>query len=88
MVFRCKPLQLAARARLQLDVANTHQVVEHEYPKARLQDRERLEPILQGSIAFVRRVDEAAACMFALQHEVLAAQGIAIQGVSRQAYRS
>jgi len=37
-------------------------------------------PILQGAIAFVRRVDEAAACMFALQHEVLAAQGIPVQG--------
>src|SRR5258706_1331451 len=80
--------QLAARELLQLDVANTHLVVEHEYPKARLQDRERLKPILQGSIAFVRRVDEAAACMFALQHEVLAAQGIPIQGAGRQAYRS
>jgi sugar phosphate isomerase/epimerase len=80
--------QLAARELLQLDVANTHLVVEHEYPKARLQDRERLKPILQGSIAFVRRVDEAAASMFALQHEVLAAQGIPIQGVGRQAYRS
>jgi sugar phosphate isomerase/epimerase len=80
--------QLAARELLQLDVANTHLVVEHEYPKARLQDRERLKPILQGSIAFVRKIDEAAACMFALQHEVLAAQGIAIQGVGRQAYRS
>jgi sugar phosphate isomerase/epimerase len=80
--------QLAARELLQLDVANTHLVVEHEYPKARLQDRERLKPILQGSIAFVRRVDQAAACMFALQHEVLAAQEIPIQGVGREAYRS
>ena len=62
-------------------------MVEHEYPKARLQDRERLRPILQGSIAFVRHIDEAAACMSALQHEVLAGQGIPIQGVGRQAYR-
>ena len=31
--------QLAARELLQLDVANTHLVVEHEYPKARIQDR-------------------------------------------------
>ena len=69
-------------------MANSHRVVEHEYPKARLQDRERVKPILQGSIAFVRRIDEAAACMFALQHEVLAAQGIPVQGVGRQAYRS
>ena len=80
--------QLAARELLPLDVANTHLVVEHEYPKARLQDRERLAPILQGSIAFVRNIDRAAACMYALQHEVLQAQGIPIQGVGRQAYRS
>jgi sugar phosphate isomerase/epimerase len=80
--------QLAARELLDLDVPNTHLVVEHEYPKARLQDRDRVRPILQGSIAFVRRIDEAAACMHALQHEVLAAQGIPVQGVGRQAYRS
>ena len=80
--------QLAARELLKLDVANTHLVVEHEYPKARIQDRERVRPILQGSIAFVRRIDEAAACMYALQHEVLAAQGIPIQGVGRQAYQT
>jgi sugar phosphate isomerase/epimerase len=80
--------QLAARELLKLDVANTHLVVEHEYPKARFQDRDRLKPILQGSIAFVRRIDEAAACMYALQHEVLAAQKIPVQGVGREAYRS
>jgi sugar phosphate isomerase/epimerase len=80
--------QLAARELLDLDVPNTHLVVEHEYPKARLQDRARVKPILEGSIAFVRRIDEAAACMYALQHEVLAAQGIPIQGIGRQAYRS
>jgi len=80
--------QLAARELLQLDVPNTHLVVEHEYPKARLQDRERLTPILQGSIAFVRHIDEAAACMYALQHDVLAAQDIPIQGVGREPYRS
>ena len=45
--------QLAARELLPLDVANTHLVVEHEYPKARIQDRERLKPILQGTLAFV-----------------------------------
>jgi sugar phosphate isomerase/epimerase len=80
--------QLAARELLPLDPAATYLIVEHEYPKARIQDRERLKPILQGSIAFVRRIDEAAACMHALQHEVLAAQGIPIQGVGREAYRS
>src|SRR6266853_5036768 len=78
--------QLAARELLQLDVANTHLVVEHEYPKARVQDRERLKPILQGSIAFVRRIDEAAASMYALQHEVLSAQDIPVQGTGRQPY--
>jgi sugar phosphate isomerase/epimerase len=80
--------QLAARELLKLDVANTHLVVEHEYPKARIQDKARLKPILQGSIAFVRAIDEAAACMYALQHEVLAAQDIPVQGIGRQAYRS
>jgi sugar phosphate isomerase/epimerase len=80
--------QLAARELLQLDVAHTHLVVEHEYPRARIQDRERLKPILQGSIAFVRHIDEAAACMYALQHEVLKAQGIPSQGVGREPYRS
>ena len=80
--------QLAARELLPLDVADTHLVVEHEYPPARLQDRERLKPILQGSLAFVRHIDEAAASMYALQHEVLAAQGIPVQGVGREAFRS
>ena len=56
--------------------------------RARIQDRSALKPILQGSIAFVRHIDEAAACMYALQHEVLAAQGIPVQGIGRQAYRS
>jgi hypothetical protein len=79
--------QLAARELLTLDVANTHLVVEHEYPKARIQDKAKLTPILQGSIAFVRHIDEAAGSMFAL-HEVLTAQGIPVQGVGRQAYRS
>jgi sugar phosphate isomerase/epimerase len=80
--------QLAARELLALDVANTHLIVEHEYPPARIQDKERLRPILQGSIAFTRKIDEAAACMFALQNEVLPAQGIPVQGTGRQAYRS
>ena len=80
--------QLAARELLSLDVARTPLIVEHEYPKARIQDRARLQPILEGSMAFVRKIDEAAACMFALQHDVLRAQGIPIQGIGRQPYRS
>ena len=80
--------QLAARELLKLDVASTFLVIEHEYPRARIQDREKLRPILQGSIAFTRKMDEAAACMYALHHEVLAAQGIPVQGRGRIAYWS
>ena len=80
--------QLAARELLALDVPNTPLIVEHEYPPARIQDRARLQPILAGSIAFVRHIDEAAGSMYALQHEVLAAQNIPVQGVGREAYRS
>jgi hypothetical protein len=65
----------------------THLVVEHEYPPARIQDKEKLKPILEGSIAFTRKIDEASACMFALQQEVLTSQDIPIQGVGRKAYR-
>jgi sugar phosphate isomerase/epimerase len=78
--------QLAARELLKLDVASTFLVIEHEYPRARIQDRERLRPILQGSIAFARKMDEAAGCMYALHHEVLAGQGIPVQGRGRVAY--
>ena len=67
--------QLAARELLDLDVSNTHLVVEHEYPPARIQDKDKLAPILEGSIAFTRKIDEAAASMFALQQEVLREQG-------------
>jgi hypothetical protein len=80
--------QLAARELLALDVANTHLVVEHEYPPARVQEKDLLKPILQGSIAFTRRIDEAAACMYALQQEVLPSQDIPVQGRGREAYRS
>jgi hypothetical protein len=80
--------QLAARELLQMDVANTPLVIEHEFPPARIQDRARVKPILQGSIAFVTAIDRAAAAMHALQHEVLKGQGIAIQGRGREAYRS
>jgi len=80
--------QLAAREVLGLDAARTFLVVEHEYPKARTQDRQQLAPILAGSLAFTRAIDQAAAAMYALQHEVLAGQGIPVQGVGREAYRS
>lgn len=80
--------QIAARELLALDVENTPLVVEHEFPPARIQDRARVKPILQGSIAFVRAIDQAAAAMYALQHEVMTAQGIAIQGRGREAYRT
>jgi len=78
--------QLAARELLKLDVANTALVIEHEYPRARIQDKERLAPILKGSIAFARKIDEAAACMHALHNEVLPAQDIPVQGRGRVAY--
>jgi hypothetical protein len=80
--------QLAARELLDLDVENTHLVVEHEFQPARVQDRERVAPILAGSIAFTRNIDRAAACMYALQSEVMAVQGLAPQGFGRQAFRS
>ncbi len=80
--------QLAARELLDIEPEKTHLVVEHEYTPARIQDRNRLLPVLKGSIAFTRAIDRAAACMYALQHEVLAAQGIPVQGIGRQAYRS
>jgi hypothetical protein len=80
--------QLAARELLKLDVANTYLIVEHEYPPARIQDKEKLKPILKGSIAFTRKIDEAAACMYALHQEVLPSQGIPVQGRGREAYRS
>jgi len=80
--------QLAARELLRIEPDKTFLVVEHEFPPARLQDKARLAPILAGSLAFTRAIDEAAAAMYALQHEVLRAQGIAVQGFGREAYRS
>jgi sugar phosphate isomerase/epimerase len=80
--------QLAARELLDIKVDETHLVVEHEYPPARIQDKKRLLPVLKGSIAFARAIDRAAACMYALQHEVLPSQGIPGQGIGREAYRS
>jgi sugar phosphate isomerase/epimerase len=80
--------QLAARELLPLDPANTHLVVEHEYPRARVQEKDKLKPILAGSIAFTRYIDQAAAAMYSLQQEVLKSQNIPVQGVGREAYRS
>jgi len=80
--------QLAARELLDLDPQRTYLVLEHEYPKARVQDKALLGPILAGSLAFARAIDEAAAAMYALQHEVLAHRGIPLQGFGREAYRT
>ncbi|CAN5768203.1 hypothetical protein BH24ACT5_BH24ACT5_18900 [soil metagenome] len=80
--------QLAARELLELDPAKTPLIVEHEYPAARVQERALLEHILAGSIAFTRHIDAAAAAMYSLQHEVMAAQSIPVQGIGREAYRS
>ncbi len=80
--------QLAARELLEMDFSKAPLIVEHEYGPARVQDKAALAPILEGSIEFTRRIDEAAAAMYALQNEVLPAQGIPVQGVGRQAYRS
>ncbi len=80
--------QLAARELLDIDAAQTFLVVEHEYPRARIQDKNALAPILAGSLAFVKAIDAAAAAMYALQQEVLPAQSIPAQGVGREAFRS
>lgn len=81
--------QLAARELLEFKdgIAGVDLVVEHEYPEARIQDPRRLAPILAGSIAFTRAIDQAAASMFALA-KVLEAQEIRVQGVGREPYRS
>ena len=79
--------QLALRELLEVDVANTPLIVEHEYPPAR-GDKADLKPILEGSIALTRYIDQAAAAMYALQNEVLTAQDIAVQGVGREAHRA
>jgi len=80
--------QLAARELLDLDVANTYLVVEHEYPPARIQEKEKLGPLLKGSVDFCRAIDEAAAAMYSMQYEVMPGIDISVQGVGREAYRS
>ena len=52
----------------------------------RVQDPKKLGPVLQGSCAFTKAIDEAAANMIALQ-KVIESQGIKVQGVGREAYR-
>ncbi|WP_181405197.1 sugar phosphate isomerase/epimerase [Aestuariibacter sp. GS-14] len=80
--------QLAARELLDLDIANAYLVVEHEYPAARIQDRTKLAPLLKGSVDFCRAIDEAAAAMYSIQHEMLPGLNIPVQGTGREAYRS
>lgn len=80
--------QLSARELLDIDFSTTPLIVEHEYPAARVQDKELLAPILEGSIAYMRHIDEAAAAMYSLQHDVMSSQGIPVQGAGRVAYRS
>lgn len=80
--------QLAVRELLDLDPATTPLIVEHELPSARVQDAEKLRPLLAGSVAFTRHIDRAAATMYALQHEVMPALGIAVQGRGREPFRS
>ena len=81
--------QLAARELLTYKdgVSKVPLIVEHEYPDARVQDSAKLLPILKGSVAFTRATDEAAGNMYAL-HKVLESQGIKVQGVGREAYRT
>lgn len=80
--------QLAARELLDIKVEDTYLVVEHEYPAARIQERDRLAPLLKGAVDFCRAIDEAAASMYAIQHELLPSLGIPVQGTGREAYRS
>ncbi len=80
--------QLAARELLSINPAKTVLVLEHEYPKGRFQDRARMGPLLAGSLAYVRAIDQAAAAMYSLQHDVLGSLGIPVQGFGRQAYRT
>jgi len=80
--------QLAARELLDIDPAKTYLVVEHEYPPARIQDKALLAPLLQGSVDFCRAIDEAAAAMYSMQHEIMPALDIPVQGFGREAYRS
>ena len=55
---------------------------------ARIQDKERLAADPEGLDRLRPQDRRGRGCMYALQHEVLPAQGIPVQGVGRQAYRS
>ena len=72
--------QLAARELLPLDAPTRISSSSTSTGRRASRTSEKLKPILQGSIAFVRHIDEAAGCMYALQHEVLPAQNIPVQG--------
>ena len=80
--------QLAARELLDFDPPTTPLIVEHEYGAARVQDADcsnRSSPARWRSRATsTRRPRRCTRC----RHEVMAAQGIPVQGVGRQAYRS
>ena len=82
-------ISLAARELLPLDPANTHLIVEHEYPRGAYSGSREINahPERVDRI-HAENLDEAAACMYALQREVLGAQKIPVQGIGRQAYRS
>jgi sugar phosphate isomerase/epimerase len=80
--------QLAARELLDLDIAKTALVLEHEYPPGRLQDKTKLAPLLKASLDFCRTIDHAAAAMYAMQQELLPALGAAVQGRGREPFYS
>ena len=68
--------QLAARELLQLDVANTHLVVEHEYPEgAHPGSRTASSRSCRDRSRSCATSTKRRRCMFALQHEVLAGAG-------------
>ena len=67
---------------------HVHPAGECTPPRRRLSGGSGRIAILEGSIAFTRKIDEAAACMYSLQQEVMADQDIPVQGVGRQPYRS
>ena len=80
--------QLAARELLDFDPATTPLIVEHEYGARGCRTRSCCSRSWPARWRSPATSTEAAASMYALQHEVLAAQGIPVQGVGRQAYRS